>query len=225
MTAIRDGLIKTLWRGNDPFHQFPRHLFAPDLQGWASQHPYLTEAVITVRPKIIVEIGVWKGGSVISLAEEARKAGLDCVVIAVDTWLGAWDHWIQDEWFEQLSFSHGYPSLNRKFMNNIIQKKLEDYVLPLPLDSLNAVNVLKHFGLRPDVVHLDGGHDYDAVMADLRVWWPLINNGGALIGDDYNVSNPHQWPGVKRAFDEYFSGDVAASFEIAEPKCLLRKSY
>jgi predicted O-methyltransferase YrrM len=42
----------------------------------------------TLRPSI-VEIGVWKGSSVITLASKMKELNLDGVVIAVDTWLGA----------------------------------------------------------------------------------------------------------------------------------------
>jgi cephalosporin hydroxylase len=51
----------------------------------------------TLRPSIVVEIGVWKGSSVITLASKMKELNLDGVVIAVDTWLGAWDHWTNEE--------------------------------------------------------------------------------------------------------------------------------
>jgi hypothetical protein len=46
MTAVRQRIIDTLWRSNDPFAGFPAHLHAVDAQGWgSSQHAYLTEAI------------------------------------------------------------------------------------------------------------------------------------------------------------------------------------
>jgi hypothetical protein len=218
MTKVRDGLLNTLWRGRDPFLDYPSRLYRPDQQGWGSQHHYLTEAIETLRPSIVVEIGAWKGASVIYLASRMKEIGLDGVVVAVDTWLGAWDHWISDEWFGHLNLSHGYPSLYHTFATNVIDEGLQDYVLPLPLDSINAANVLRHHQIAPDVVHVDGGHDYHAVTSDLREWWPMIRPRGILIGDDY----PH-WPEVKRAFDDYFAGLSMSPLEFEAPKCRIFK--
>ena len=200
---IRDEIVGKVWRGIDPFGSFPVNLYRSDTQGWGSTHPYLTEHIGSIRPRIIVEIGVWKGGSVLSMASKIRELGINGVVLAVDTWLGAWDHWIQDEWFAQLAFDHGYPTINRVFMYNVMREQLQQQVVPLPLDSLNAARVLQHFGYRPDIIHLDGAHDFESVSADLRVWWPLLRPGGLLIADDY-YEHTH-WPGVKQAFDSFFS--------------------
>ena len=51
-----------------------------------------------------------------------------------------------------------------------------------------------------------------AVMTDLSVWWPLINPGGLMIGDDYNTDGV--WPDVKRGFDDFF-GKLGVEFEIS----------
>ena len=219
MTSIRDALLKKVWRGQDPFQNYPSRLYRQDQQGWGSTHRYLTDAIETLRPSIVVEIGVWKGGSVISFASRMRDMNLDGVVIAVDTWLGSWDHWTSDEWFAHLNFSNGFPALYHTFAANIVGEGLQDYVLPLPLDSINAANVLRHHQVRPlDVVHIDGGHDYHAVTSDLREWWPMIRPEGVLIGDDY----PH-WPEVKKAFDDFFVDQGKFPFEFYAPKCRIFK--
>ena len=31
----------------------------------------------------------------------------------------------------------------------------------------------------------DALHTYEAVLADLRAWWPRLRRGGLLSGDDY----------------------------------------
>jgi hypothetical protein len=218
MTKVREALVSTMWRGQDPFLNFPARLYRQDHQGWGSSHPYLTEAIEELRPSVVVEVGVWKGGSVISLASRMKEMNHDGVVIAVDTWLGAWDHWNNDEWFAHLNFINGFPALYHTFAANIVGEGLQDYVLPLPLDSVNAAHVLRHNDVRPDVVHIDGGHDVHAVTSDLREWWPMIRPGGVLIGDDY----PH-WPGVKKAFDDFFAAEGKFPFEFDPPKCRIFK--
>jgi hypothetical protein len=46
----------------------------------------------------------------------------------------------------------------------------------------------------------------------------MIKSGGVLVGDDY----PH-WPGVKAAFDDFFSSIGKFPFEYENPKCRIFK--
>jgi cephalosporin hydroxylase len=220
LNPTRQLIIDRLWRGNDPCRGFPPHLFEYDLQGWNSQHPYLRECIQSLCPQIIVEVGVWKGASTVFMANELKNARLPGVVIAIDTWLGAADHWTS-QYFAELNFVNGYPTLYHKFLCNIVRSDVVDYVVPLPLDSMNAAHTLKTVGIRPQVVHIDGGHEYDSVMADIRAWWPLLLPGGLLIGDDYHLTG--LWPGVRRAFDEFFGELGLAPFEHMDGKCRIAK--
>jgi hypothetical protein len=219
VTSVRQELVKTIWRGVDPFFGFPRRLYQRDLQGWGAEHRFLSSTIVERRPSIIVEVGTWKGASTLFMADLLRVNNIDGVVISVDTWLGSAEHWRQDRWFGELNMEFGYPSLQRKFMNNVLESSLEDYVLPLPLDSLNAASIMKSFNITPDLIHLDGGHDYESVSADLRVWWERLSPGGFIVGDDYHDT----WPGVKRAFDEAFGASGALEIDI--PKCRVEKRF
>ncbi len=71
MATIRELLLERLWNGREPFDGQEADA-AADFQGWASDHPYLRQAIVELRPAIVVEVGVWKGSSVITLAEEIR---------------------------------------------------------------------------------------------------------------------------------------------------------
>ena len=218
---VRARIIDTLWRGQDPFLNFPVRDYTLDTQGWNSDHPYLVEAMTAIRPLVVVEVGVWKGGSTITMARRLRALGLDGVVIAVDTWLGSAEHWANDDWFGQLHMAHGYPRLAYQATANVLMLGLEDFVVPLPLDSRSAMHVLRHFGIRPEVVHIDGGHDYDMVMADLRAWWGHLKPGGLLIGDDYGPDGA--WQDVRRAFDDFFGPLGLTPLEHHADKCRIRK--
>jgi hypothetical protein len=220
INPTKEKLVANLWRGRDPFSNFPAHLFEFDLQGWGSQHSYLKDTITELRPSIVVEVGVWKGAATVFMANELKRNRLPGVVIAVDTWLGAADHWTSN-WFDDLNFVNGYPTLFYKFMCNIVRSDVTEHVLPLPLDSLNAAHTLRGFDVRPQIIHIDAGHDYGSVMADLRAWWPLLEPGGALIGDDYSLEG--YWPGVRRAFDEFFTAMGLMPIETLNGKCRIRK--
>jgi hypothetical protein len=45
-------------------------------------------------------------------------------------------------------------------------------------------------GLSFDVVYIDGGHRYDEASSDLRMYSPLVRNGGYLVVDDASFFEP-----------------------------------
>jgi predicted O-methyltransferase YrrM len=222
MSQFRQALLDRIWHGLDPLAQVPTNLIQVDLQGWNSNHPYLERAVAEQAPAVIVEIGVWKGASTIFMADRMRAMGQSGVVIAVDTWLGSSEHWLTEQFRSQMSFMNGYPAMYHKFASNVLHVGVADYVIPLPLDSLNAAQLLARAGVRPGVIHLDGGHDYDSVVADLKVWWPLLQPGGLLVGDDYYTDG--RWPTVKQAFDDFFAALDMPPPENAAGKCRIPKA-
>jgi predicted O-methyltransferase YrrM len=225
MTTTRQRILEQLFFGRDPLKDFPADRFAADLQGWHSQHSYLTRAIDEVRPGIVVEVGVWKGASVVTMAKQIQRLKLDGAVIAIDTWLGSSEHYLWEKFVPDLDFEFGYPRLYHKFATNICKEGLADYAVPLALDSINAYQLLKQRGIRPDVLHIDAGHDYFSVMADLKAWWPLLTNGGVLIGDDYfkGLLSKGKWPEVRRAFDEFFAMTAHTKFESGDGKCYVVK--
>jgi predicted O-methyltransferase YrrM len=224
--STRQIVLDQLFFGRDSLKDFPAGKFATDLQGWHSQHPYLTRAIEEARPKIVVEVGVWKGASVVTLAKAIQQLNLDAVVIAIDTWLGSSEHYLWEKFIPDLDFEFGYPRLYHKFAANICNEGLREQVVPLPLDSINGFQLLKTKGIHPEVLHIDAGHDYLSVMADLKAWWPQLREGGILIGDDYfkkPLVGQGKWPEVRQAFDEFFTTTPHTKFESGDGKCYVAK--
>lgn len=210
-------IVELLWKGSMPYAGFPHRRYRSDLQGWNSHHKFLSDSIARQCPAVVVEVGVWKGGSTIQMAQTMRSCGLDAVVIAVDTWLGSWEHWEQDQWFPELLFEFGYPSLYYTFLTNVVENGVSDYIVPLPLDSANAAFLLNRKGIRPDIVHIDGGHDYESALSDLRRWWPLLQPGGILIVDDYDPQG-QVWPTVRTAVDDFLQVTPHLAFEAVPYK-------
>ena len=223
--STRQTILDKLFFGRDPLKGFPAGR-PTDLQGWHSQHSYLARAITEAKPGIVVEVGVWKGASVVTLAKEIQRQKLDAVVIAIDTWLGSSEHYLWEKFIPDLDFEFGYPRLYHKFAANIVNEGLADIVVPLPLDSINAFQLLKEKAIRPDVLHVDAGHDYHSVMADLKAWWPQLKDGGVLVGDDYfskPIIGQGKWPEVRQAFDEFFAANRHTVFENGDGKCYVGK--
>ena len=64
----------------------------------------------------------------------------------------------------------------------------------------NSNKILKEIPIIFDYVFLDGGHKYETIKNDLKNLTQVINNGGIILCDDYNLSYA---PGVKKAIDDY----------------------
>ena len=215
--GVRQELITRLWHGNDPYADFTPMMPA-DEQGWNSDHPYLPEAIDRYRPGLVVEVGVWKGASVFTMARRMRAVGCDGVVLAVDTWLGSREHWLHPTHRLLIGRQHGFPLLYFQFLSNVVHAGLQEYVLPLPLDSANAAEVVRELNLAPVVIHLDAGHDYASVTADLERWWPRLAPGGMLIADDYDATGV-VWTSVGRAIDDFSARTPHEAFAAQPYKC------
>src|SRR6516225_1977111 len=132
MSNIRSRLVRQIWRGKDPFEGFSADPALVDLQGWAgSHHHWFQELILSMRPQIVVEIGVWKGSSCIHIAEFLKRNGIDGIVIAIDTWLGSAEHWLSEQWFSWLNLKSGRPQLQEQFFNNVLSYDLANFVLPI----------------------------------------------------------------------------------------------
>ena len=60
-----------------------------------------------------------------------------------------------------------------------------------------------------DCVFIDGDHSYNAVLADLKLFWNKVRSGGQLLGDDYWMNDVH------RAVDD-FSKYYNISYDLLE---------
>ncbi len=142
-------LNRSIHRGCDPYAGFDAGRRTADHQGWHSDHPFLRETLAALRPSVVVEVGVWKGASSITMAETMRDRAIDGAVLAVDTWLGSWEHYEHETFFADLHIQNGYPTLYNTFITNVLDKGVSDFILPLALDSANAAFVVKASRDRP----------------------------------------------------------------------------
>lgn len=200
-TAAPNERTLSLLYEESPYAGFDIDAHPEDLQGWNSYANVFRDMIEAVRPRRIIEVGVWKGTASIHMAKVVRELGLRCEIVCVDTWLGSPEHLLADqdsERYRSLRLRHGYPQLFYTFLANVVRNGVSDYIVPLPCTSESAAVVLGRLGLEADIIHVDAAHEYAAALRDFNVYWSLLSKRGVLIGDDYIAKRS-----VTRAADEF----------------------
>lgn len=167
-------------------------------------------------PGVLVECGVWKGGSCMLIAHTLLQLGVtDRRILLYDTFEGmseptdldrtaagshAWDRWEVtkqgSEWcsagLDEVKAnmrSTGLPETQIQY----IQGKVEE---TLPGSLAEAIAILR----------LDTDW-YESTKAEMEILYPRLSRHGILILDDYG-----HWEGTKAAVDEYFRRTGEAPF-------------
>jgi predicted O-methyltransferase YrrM len=172
-----------IYREHNLYQNF--NALPPDMQGWASTRPVFEEVINTLRPNLIVEIGTWKGGSAFHMMDLALQHHKNVEMICIDTWLGSVEHWTGMFPSIQPLLRNGRPILFEQFISNVIHRGYQDFITPLPVDSINGYSILKSLELNIDLIYIDAAHDYYSAKLDFFLYSQLLRNGGYLIGDDF----------------------------------------
>jgi hypothetical protein len=202
---------RDIWQGFNPSRT------TSVAEGWNGNHPSLKRLVSTAGTKTVIDVGVWKGQSTITMASAMKKARVDGCVIAVDTFLGSAEHWSQD--LNLFTRTQGMPDIFQTFLSNVCKAGVQEYVIPMPQTSISAAMILQRLKVAAAVIHIDAAHEYEEVLRDAEEYWKILEPGGFLIGDDYHET----WPGVVRAAGE-FSARCLRALTIEPPKWILQKT-
>lgn len=185
MTSLAYYLNLVLY-GSSPFDGFDASCIPLDLQGWFTNAEAFDRIIARLKPNLIIEVGTWKGKSAIHALKRAMEF-CDCSIVCVDTWLGSLEHWTKHSAAELLRRENGLPMVYRQFLANIVHCGLQNRVVPIPLPSRIAAQVIADVNAKADLVYIDGSHDEQSVSEDISSYWPLLRDGGYMIGDDYNM--------------------------------------
>lgn len=169
---------KILYHNSDPYSNV--NLLPLDLQGYNSQSKAF-DILLELKPKLIIEVGSWKGASAIYMAKILKNIGhTDFEIVCVDTWLGSVEHW-----FDRVSHDLFKIDIYQQFLSNVIHEGLTDIITPFRIDSVNAAEYFRIIEAVPDFIYIDAGHDYLSVKNDLFLYSSLLKPGGHLVGDDW----------------------------------------
>jgi cephalosporin hydroxylase len=72
--------------GKDIYEGFDHLQFPFDPAGWGCESPAFETLIERVRPKLIIEVGTWKGGSAIRMADLLKEKSLtETPILCIDT--------------------------------------------------------------------------------------------------------------------------------------------
>jgi len=132
---------------------------------------YLLELIEKNNYKRFVEIGVWQCGTMKRILRYNKSL---------------------DEYWGVDNFDHIESGYHRKLSPEVWDGAYFQacrYMIYFPslkilrMKSNEACKLFKNGSL--DMVFIDGSHDYDSVIEDIKCWEPLIRKGGIISGHDY----------------------------------------
>jgi hypothetical protein len=166
----------------------------------------LTPNTILSKDSIIVEVGVYKGGSLKLLGENFPKK----LVYGIDTFEGLpIEDWNENEIHKVGDFSDNSYEKVEEFLGDLIVGKTKKGNIWLikgyfPESFLKIIeNDKEEYKERHTVeqysfIHVDTDF-YKSVKSCIEFFYPKLLKGGIMVFDDYNWPN---CPGVKKALDE-----------------------
>lgn len=160
---------------------------------------FLLRLAVDNNLQTLVEIGVWKGSSLMYMAEAAAKTGGK--VYGIDPYAlsnlvnkipdAALDKYIFESLVTDQKILDGvFETLAATIKNN----GLSDRVSLIRKTSADACADFAACSI--DLLHVDGNHDEIHVTRDLENYVPRVKPGGYIVMDDCN------WPGVKKAINK-----------------------
>jgi hypothetical protein len=159
--------------------------------GWCSLEKANTLAaiIVSLRPRVVVELGVWMGGSAIPMAL-ALKAIDSGQLLAIDAWsseisVAGQESEIHRKWWGAMGES-GHLHAFEVFLG-----RLRKYSIPPERCTVRRQRT-NEAAVPPliDLLHHDANHG-PQVVDDIERWAPAIRVGGMLILDDLDWAGRH----------------------------------
>ncbi len=154
-------------------------------------------------PGDIVEIGVWKGGSILSMMLEYKKTSkMKRTIHLYDTFEGMTPSTTDDKDFNNISADHIIEK--NPFFRCIgtleeVKRNISQHVDIIP--EYHVGDILQNSYVPEMIALLRLDTDwYESTKYELDTFYEYVSPGGIIIIDDYG-----HWKGCKKAVDEFLS--------------------
>jgi GT2 family glycosyltransferase len=143
---------------------------------WWGHVPFAQWLTCAARPRVMVELGTYRGVSYSAFCEAVRREKLETHCFAVDTWQGdAQSSFYEDTVYEEFREFH---DAHYAAFSTLLRCTFDE---ALPRFADGSV----------DLLHIDGLHTYEAVRHDFERWLPKLSRSGVVLFHDINI----YWPG------------------------------
>ena len=163
---------------------------------WSMHLPFAYDLMREFRPKVFVELGVWKGESYFSFCQSAADHRIPTQCYGIDTWrgdvhMGDFDPEIG---IEVAEYNWRYSSFS----------ELRTRTFAEAVDEFADGTI--------DLLHIDGAHTYEDVKRDFKAWLPKVSAEGIVLLHDVAVHD--RGFGVWRLWEEIAKPGQSFLFEF-----------
>ena len=151
--------------------------------GWCTHKKasILIDIILAMKPKVIVEIGVWGGKSLVPMAFTLKMCEKG-KIYGIDPWSNlASAEGVMHEGSRTFWMTVDHEDIMKKLIDHIERLQLEDQIELIRATSLDAPPISNI-----DLLHIDGNHSDETSYIDVTKWVPLVRSGGFIIFDDMN---------------------------------------
>ena len=176
------------------------------LEGWCSEFKaaVLIDFVLMLKPKKIVEIGVFGGKSLVPMAFALKALGSG-VIVGVDPW----DNKESAQGMEGVN-KDWWSGIDHQAILNGLNKKIKEFNLQSHIELVRATSKNAPAITDIGILHIDGNHSEETSLIDVLKWVPLVSKGGLIIFDDLNwntTSKAVEWLNANCVKLTEFKGD------------------
>ena len=160
------------------------------LHGWCSDYKASTlmNLIWFMRPKTVVEIGVFGGKSLVPMGFAVKSLNNEGLVYGIDPWSAAASAEGQEGADKDYWSSLDHDAILEHLQGKIVEFQLSDQIKLIRATSSDADPIPNI-----DILHIDGNHSDDASYFDTIKWVSLVRKGGMIIFDDIT------WSSIDRA--------------------------
>lgn len=190
---------------------------APQGGDWCSPDKavQLAALVLELRPQLVVELGVWMGGSAVPMALALRHLGVG-QLLAIDAWSTeasvAGQEGVNAAWWQSVG-DEGHERARQMFLARLKKHQISPDRCTVQRQRSDEAVVPRVI----DILHHDANHG-PQVVDDVERWAPAVRVGGLLILNDLD------WPGghVRRARDRALELGFVEQYPLGAGIVLLR---
>jgi predicted O-methyltransferase YrrM len=143
------------------------------IEGSFTFQSFYERMVMRFNNATFVEIGAWKGQSIMYLAERIKELNKKIKLYTIDTFEGSVEHKKEDVIVTHMLYD--------VYLKNI--EPMKDYITTIKGNSQEVHTQFKDNSI--DFLFLDGSHEFEDVKKDLKLWYPKVKTGGIISGHDY----------------------------------------